>query len=100
MTTLARRATDPTASARWADLDGVILKYAERAGAGRPLLLLHEMGGTLESWEPALPHLAPGRPIVRVDMRGTGGSEKIRAALTIDRFPDDPAALLRHVRFR
>jgi 3-oxoadipate enol-lactonase len=96
--TLARRAADPTAAARWADLDGVILKYAERAGEGRPLLLLHEMGGTQESWEPALPHLAPGRPIVRFDMRGAGGSEKIRAALTMDRFASDAAALLRYLR--
>ncbi len=80
---------------RWADLGNAALRYADVAGGpGRPLLLLHEMGGSLDSWCPVLPHLVPHRRTILCDMRGAGGSEKIRAPLTMDDFADDIVSLL------
>ena len=32
------------------DANGVSLRYAVE-GAGKPIVLIHEMGGTMESWE-------------------------------------------------
>jgi 3-oxoadipate enol-lactonase len=96
MTDAAAPSTQPTA--RWADLGTVCLKYIDASGAGRPILLLHEMGGTIESWEPVLPHLTPGRRTIRCDMRGAGGSEKIRAPITMDDFADDIVALLAYLQ--
>jgi pimeloyl-ACP methyl ester carboxylesterase len=84
--------------AAWAALGHVVLRYVDTgAREGRPLLLLHEMGGTLESWLPVLPHLPQQRRIVLCDMRGAGGSEKIRAPASIDTFADDLVALLTHL---
>lgn len=82
---------------RWVSLDGVCLRYSDNGRPGRPLVLLHEMGGSLESWDPVLDLLPEGLRVIRCDMRGAGGSEKIRAAMTCDELADDIAALLKHL---
>ena len=84
-------------SPRWALLDGVSVRYTISGEIGRPLLLLHEMGGSLESWDPVLEHLPSNQIIIRCDMRGAGGSEKIRAATTCNALSDDIAALLNYL---
>lgn len=82
-------------SHQWANLGNTALRYVDIAGgAGRPLLLLHEMGGSLDSWGPVLPHLLPRRRTILCDMRGAGGSEKIRAPFTMDDFSNDIVSLL------
>lgn len=84
---------------QWADLGKVALRYADiPGGPGRPLVLLHEMGGSLDSWGPVLSHLAPHRRTILCDMRGAGGSEKIRAPLTMDDFANDIVSLLDFLR--
>jgi pimeloyl-ACP methyl ester carboxylesterase len=45
-----------------------------RAGAGRPLLLLHSLGGSLVQWSPVMDALAAERDVVAVDMPGFGFS--------------------------
>ena len=86
----------------WIEVNGTSLRYdlsgpAPGAGAGATpgtLVLVHEMGGTLESWDQVLPALAPGRRILRYDTRGAGQSEKTRGPLSFDLMADDLAALL------
>jgi len=73
------------------------MRYTYTGEIGRPLLLLHEMGGSLESWDPVLPLLPRNQRIIRCDMRGAGGSEKIRADITCDALADDIAGLLDHL---
>jgi 3-oxoadipate enol-lactonase len=75
------------------EANGVSLRYAVE-GSGKPVVLIHEMGGTLESWSLLAPLLAAKRRVVRYDTRGAGFSEKIRGALTIDTTTDDLIALL------
>src|SRR3954466_7032441 len=75
------------------EANGVSLRYAVE-GSGRPVVLIHEMGGTLESWGLLAPLLAARRRVVRYDTRGAGFSEKIRGPLTIDTMTDDLIALL------
>jgi 3-oxoadipate enol-lactonase len=75
------------------EANGVSLRYAVE-GAGPPIVLIHEMGGTMESWGLVAPLLASRRRVVRYDTRGAGFSEKIRGALTIDTMTDDLIALL------
>ena len=41
-----------------------------------PLVLVHEMGGCLRSWDWVVPHLV-GRRVLRLDQRGAGLSEKV-----------------------
>src|ERR1041385_7981492 len=75
------------------EANGVSLRYAVE-GAGQPIVLIHEMGGTMESWSLVAQILAAKRRIVRYDTRGAGFSEKIRGGLTIDTMTDDLIALL------
>src|SRR3954469_13819283 len=75
------------------EVNGVSLRYAVE-GSGKPVVLIHEMGGTLESWDLLAPLLAARRRVVRYDTRGAGFSEKIRGVLTIDTMTDDLIALL------
>lgn len=76
------------------EVNGAGLRY-ELSGAGEhTLVLVHEMGGTLESWDDVVPLLNGTRRILRYDTRGAGMSQKIRGDLHIDTMADDIAALL------
>ena len=76
------------------ELDGVALRY-ELSGKGeRTSVLVHEMGGSLESWDDVVPRFAESRRVLRYDTRGAGLSQKIRGTLGIDTMADDIAALL------
>lgn len=79
---------------RWMDIAGSITRYEWRPGIGRPLVLVHEMGGTLNSWDRMLAHLRGERPILRYDMRGSGLSEKLTDVPYIEELADDLAHLL------
>ena len=75
------------------EANGVSLRYALE-GAGKTIVLIHEMGGTMESWELVASLLSAKRRVLRYDTRGAGFSEKIRAPLTIDTMTADLIALL------
>jgi 3-oxoadipate enol-lactonase len=76
------------------EANGVAIRY-ELSGAGdRTLVLVHEMGGSLESWDEVAPRIAVTRRVLRYDARGAGLSQKVRGELTLDAMADDIAALL------
>ena len=75
------------------EVNGVSLRY-DVQGTGKPLVLIHEMGGTLESWDLVLPALAAKRRVIRYDTRGAGFSEKIRGGLKIGTMTADLIALI------
>jgi 3-oxoadipate enol-lactonase len=76
------------------EINGTALRYDLSGSGPSTLVLIHEMGGTLESWDPVLPMLAAGRRVLRYDTRGAGLSQKVRGPLSIDTMVDDLAALL------
>lgn len=76
------------------ELGGVGLRYELSGGGDRTLVLVHEMGGTLESWDDIAPRFADSRRVLRYDTRGAGLSQKVRGELGIDTMADDIAALL------
>jgi 3-oxoadipate enol-lactonase len=63
-------------------------------GGGEWLVLLHEIGGTLESWSAVAPALSRRFKVLRYDQRGAGKSEKIAGEFSIETQIDDLAALL------
>src|SRR5882724_11050535 len=74
---------------------GRISLFLEEAGSGGiPVLLLHELGGSSESWCEVIPLLATDRRVMAVDMRCSGRSEKPPGAFTLADAADDLAALL------
>jgi len=76
------------------EANGVGLR-CELSGSGdRTLVLVHEMGGSLESWDDIAPRFAKSRRVLRYDTRGAGMSQKVRGELTLDTMADDIAALL------
>ncbi|HMH99426.1 MAG TPA: alpha/beta hydrolase, partial [Bradyrhizobium sp.] len=73
---------------------GVGLRYELSGKGNRTLVLVHEMGGSLESWDDVAPRLAETRRVLRYDTRGAGMSQKVRGELGIDTMAGDIAALL------
>lgn len=80
----------------WVEINGAGLRFHFTGDAARTLVLVHEMGGTLESWDLVLPLLRDDHAVLRYDTRGAGLSTKIRGIGDIDQMTDDIAALLDH----
>src|SRR5258708_35746452 len=76
------------------ELNGVALRYDVSGKGDRMLVLVHEMGGSLESWDEVVPQFTDSRRVLRYDTRGAGLSQKARGALDLDTMADDIAALL------
>jgi 3-oxoadipate enol-lactonase len=72
---------NPLLATPWIDGAGAALRARAEGTGGLPLLMIHEMGGCLESWDRLAPLLADGRKVVRYDQRGHGVSEKVRAMI-------------------
>lgn len=77
----------------WVEVNGVSLRYRSE-GVGPPLVLIHEIGGTLESWDGLAPALAERFQLLRYDQRGSGGSEKVRHPFGLTALVSDLDALL------
>ena len=68
----------------WATSSGVSIHYEVSGRGQRSLILVHELGGTLGSWDAVMPLLEPEFHILRFDQRGFGQSEKVRKPFSID----------------
>jgi len=79
------------------ELEGVTLRYELSGKGDLTLVLVHEMGGSLESWDDVAPKFAESRRVLRYDTRGAGMSQKVRGELGIDTMAGDIAALLDHL---
>jgi 3-oxoadipate enol-lactonase len=75
------------------DVNGVSLRY-ELCGDGPVLVLIHEMGGSLDSWDEVAAALAVSYRILRYDLRGHGRSEKIRGSYAAEDAAADLLGLL------
>ena len=76
------------------EVNGAALRYEMSGRGASTLVLIHEMGGTLESWDLVRDLFAAKRTVLRYDTRGAGLSQKVRGALTIDTMTDDLVSLL------
>src|SRR5258708_1699961 len=76
------------------EVNGTALRYEMSGSGGSTLVLIHEMGGTLESWDLVISRFAAKRNVLRYDTRGAGLSQKVRGALTIDTMVDDLVSLM------
>ena len=76
------------------ELNGVGLRYELSGKGDRTLVLVHEMAGSLESFDDVAAKFAGSRRVLRYDTRGAGMSQKVRGELGIDTMADDIAGLL------
>ena len=65
-----------------------------RKGTGRPLLLIHGLGGSIASWDTVADALAEERELVIVDLPGFGESPPLAAAPSIAALADALGAFL------
>jgi 3-oxoadipate enol-lactonase len=78
----------------WIEVNGTSLRCELRGSGNTTLVLVHEMGGTLDSWDQVMPTLTNFRRVLRYDTRGAGLSAKLGGTVTWDAMADDIAALL------
>ncbi|WP_236668597.1 alpha/beta fold hydrolase [Hymenobacter rubidus] len=66
-----------------------------RRGAGRPLLLLHGIGGSWRSWQTIIEDLATEREVIAVDLPGFGNTPPLAGPVTIATLADAVTDFLR-----
>jgi 3-oxoadipate enol-lactonase len=81
----------------FAEINGAACRFAVSGEGPRALVLVHELGGSLDSWTGLVPLLPPDWRIIRHDLRGAGMSEKARGVNDLDVLAGDVAALLDHL---
>lgn len=79
---------------KWIDVDGASLRYDLGGSGAETVVLVHEMGGMLESWDDTVPALQRHFRTLRYDQRGFGLSEKPRGALLLDDMVGDVLRLV------
>ena len=78
---------------------GRISLFFEDAGTGGvPALLLHELGGSSDSWAEVIPLLATDRRLIAVDVRCAGRSEKQPGPFALADVADDLDGLLQALK--
>jgi pimeloyl-ACP methyl ester carboxylesterase len=78
---------------RWLDAQGVRLRYFV-AGAGRPLLLVHGLGGAASNWRALAPGLARRYRVLVPELPGHGASSPLPAPTPVSGFSDRVALML------
>lgn len=78
----------------WIEHDGIGLRHDLTGSGDDTLVLVHEMGCTLESFDLVLPLLEANTTILRFDTRGAGLSTKLRGTARIEEMAGDILTLL------
>jgi len=76
------------------EANGVSFHYRVEGKAGPTVILLHEIGGSLDSWDGLVPDLAKRFRVFRYDQRGFGLTEKVRQPYSIEALVDDLQSLV------
>ena len=71
--------------------------YQLAGDKGPVVVLLHEMGGTLDSWDAVAPGLAENYRVLRYDQRGAGLTEKVRQEYSNDDAVNDLEGVLENL---
>jgi 3-oxoadipate enol-lactonase len=77
----------------WIEVNGASLRYDLGGSGEETLILIHELGGSLESFDEVLPEFQKHFRVLRYDQRGFGQSEKTKT-LSLDGIVTDLACLL------
>lgn len=81
----------------FADLSIGRIRYAERAGDGAPVILLHGFGGDLDNWLFNIDAIAESAPVYALDLPGHGQSVKTVANPDLDKIVATVVEFMDHV---
>jgi len=84
----------------WTTANGISINYQLVGERGPTVVLMHEMGGTLDSWDAVAPGLAESHRVLRYDQRGAGWSEKVRKPYSNDDAVDDLEGVLKNLTLK
>ena len=76
------------------EANGVSFHYSLEGAGGPSVIFLHEIGGSLESWDGVVPDLAKRFTVMRYDQRGFGLTEKLRQPYSVGTLVDDLQSLI------
>lgn len=79
---------------QFAIINGAACRYVLSGDGDTTIVLMHELGGSLNSWDGLVPLLPPHLRVLRYDLRGSGMSEKLRGTQRLDTLADDVRCLL------
>lgn len=79
---------------QWIEANGARFRYEHRQRDAGTLVLVHEMGGRLESFDGITADLGERWSILRYDQRGAGQSDRIAGSLSLDTPAADLAGIL------
>jgi len=77
----------------WIEANGASVRYELSGSGSETVVLIHEVGGLIESWDDAVGAFQRSFRVLRYDQRGFGLSEKTHV-ITMDGIVADLAALL------
>jgi 3-oxoadipate enol-lactonase len=78
--------------------NGISVYYKLEGAKGPVVVLLHEMAGTLDSWDKVAPGLSDNFRVLRYDQRGAGLTEKVRTRFANDTAVADLEGLLKELK--
>ena len=81
----------------WIVHAGLRLRYTLNGSGSTTAVLIHELGGSLESWDDVVVGLERSLRILRYDQRGHGGSQDVRTPYALADHAGDLHALLDQV---
>lgn len=97
---LAPAASAPSTHAHYANVGGLRMYYQDR-GDGRPLVLIHGGGSTVQtSFGAILPRLARTHRVIAVEEQAHGHTADLDRPLSFEQMADDTAALLEQLHVR
>src|SRR5438128_4145381 len=79
-----------------ANINGIKVHY-ESQGEGPPIVFVHGLGGTSNSWHAQRVTLSKNYRVVTYDLSGSGRSDKSKRQYSIDGWADDLAGLMDHL---
>lgn len=91
----SRYGNDPKAG-KYANIRGFRMYY-EVYGTGKPLLLIHGNGGSINNFKQQIPYFAKQYKVIVADSRAQGKSVDTSDSLTYEMMADDVNALLNHL---
>jgi len=85
---------------KFVQIRGLRIHYLESGKASKPrLLLIHGLGGSIESWAEIISDLSRDFHVVAVDLPGCGRSDKPAVSYTIEYFSDFICSFMESLKF-